>query len=589
MGLLMESIRTLTQLLLLLLFAECIHGGFVEPLQPKTDLLSFTDQDTRLPCRYQPENGEKVVQVTWNKVLQDGDNPIIMAHFTENIRDFGRYDRMKFESFNPTTDNSALLISATRQSDEGVYKCHISTFPNGNFERLIKLTVWTLPISSLDPVILKEGQSYGVVASCRAVGHPLPQLSWDTDLPGRSQNRTSEGGTVSIHYALHPLRSMNGKKLDCLVRHPGLKEPRRIANKLVVQYPPDPKITSPDLQWYVGLEKAELVCDGRGYPEPKSIKWTRREGALPDGVSVVGEKLVFRRAVRLNDSGTYECAVTNDAGSGKTEHTLVILEKTARDLARAGDNLLLIIICVAAGAVVLVLVIVVLIVRRRHQRKTKKLKRELQQKNDEVDTLSRQASFRRLNSSSSVSRIQPDDYTLLRVDSRTKYSQMSLERAPFKNSRSSLGTKWGPTGDVMRDEYGRPVVWSEESLEAAEMIGEKEERMKRVESYVKSSNMSLDSGLPSSLLPMKAQQDDGNGHKEPDLCHLQESDPPTGDNSISESSMTEGHDDDDERSSQKLSETLSKMFYTRNGVLRPIEKPNAILLHTPKYHKPQII
>lgn len=44
------------------------------------------------------------------------------------------------------------------------------------------------------------------------------------------------------------------------------------------------------------------------------------------------------------------------------------------------------------------------------------------------------------------------------------------------------------------DELGRPVVWREgrESLRGGEMdAAEKEERRRRVESYVKSSNMSL--------------------------------------------------------------------------------------------------
>lgn len=43
------------------------------------------------------------------------------------------------------------------------------------------------------------------------------------------------------------------------------------------------------------------------------------------------------------------------------------------------------------------------------------------------------------------------------------------------------------------DELGRPVVWHDgrESMRGAEMDGEKEERRRRVESYLKSSNMSL--------------------------------------------------------------------------------------------------
>lgn len=56
-----------------------------------------------------------------------------------------------------------------------------------------------------------------------------------------------------------------------------------------------------------------------------------------------------------------------------------------------------------------------------------------------------------------------------------------------------MGGNWGSGGGVERDEYGRPVVWheDEESLRAVEMDGEKEERRRRVESYVKNSNMSL--------------------------------------------------------------------------------------------------
>ncbi|XP_047224666.1 nectin-4-like isoform X2 [Girardinichthys multiradiatus] len=571
----MEAIRTRTELLLLLLIVACVQGAFVEPLQPNTDLLSFSDTPTRLPCHYQVAQDQSVVQVTWNKELPGGsEDPVIMAHFTEGNREFGRYSgRLKFESFTPITENSALLIPATQESDEGIYRCHITTFPNGNFERRIKLTVWTLPISSLEPVNLVEGQPYGVVASCRAVGHPIPRLSWDTDLPGHSQNRTNEGGAVSSHYSLHPLRSMNGKKLDCLVRHPGLQEPRRISNNLVVQYPPDPIISSPTTHWYVGLKEAELVCESRGYPKPQDVTWTWRGGVLPEGVSVAGEKLFFRRALQVNDSGTYECMVRNAVGSGKTEYALTISEKYPKnqESPALGDNLLLIIIGATAGAVVLLLIIVFLIVRRRHQSKTKKLKMELQETKDEMNSLSRQASFRRLNSSSSVSRMQ--------------------EPPNYRGSQSTIGGRWGPSEEVMRDEHGRPIVWSDdrESLRAAEINREEEECRKMVETYVRRSNMSLDSGLPLSLVPPKAQQDDSNRHKEPDLGHLQEDNSPPGDDSIGESSTMDGQVDDDEDSSQQLSKTLRKMFYARNGILRPIENPNAILLHNHKYHKPQMI
>lgn len=64
--------------------------------------------------------------------------------FSFCVSEFGHYaGRVRFESSSPM-ENSALLISSTEVSDEGRYTCHISTFPNGNFERCITLSVWSM-------------------------------------------------------------------------------------------------------------------------------------------------------------------------------------------------------------------------------------------------------------------------------------------------------------------------------------------------------------------------------------------------------------------------------------------------------------
>ncbi|XP_029309976.1 LOW QUALITY PROTEIN: nectin-4 [Cottoperca gobio] len=567
----------------LLLTVVCVQGDFLEPLQPLTSLRSFAESETRLPCHFQVGEEEKVVQVTWLKELPDGSkDQIITAHYIDGHTEFGQYSgRVRFESRSPTVD-STLLIPSTEESDQGSYICHISTFPNGVVERHITLTVWLLPISSLDSVLLVEGQSFRVAASCRAVGRPLPRLSWDTDLPGQSQDRAKEGGSVSSHYSLHPLRGMNGKKLDCLVWHPGLEQPRRISNRLVVQYPPDATISAGSGDWYVGLEKAEMICGAGGYPKPQNFTWTRGGGALPHGASVVGDKLVFGRALHMNDSGVYECVVKNDVGVGKAEYRVTVTETSKSQGETSMDNLLLIIIGASAGTLVLALVMVVLLVNRHHRHRNKKLEMELSEKTEEMQSFSRQASFRRLNSVSTDPRVQAEDYGLLRVDSRMKSSQMSLEQPIYKGSQSTLGGKWGPSGGVDVDELGRPVVWhsGRESTRGAEME-EKEERRRRVESYLKSSNMSLDSGLPSSLVPLKAPQDEGVEPREPDLDPHKEGDSPQGaeEHWAPTQSLAEGHEEDEDRSSQQLSEALTNHFYYSNGVLRPKPHSNAILLH----------
>ncbi len=90
------------------------------------------------------------------------------------------------------------------------------------------------PITSLQPVTLVEGQTFRPAALCRSVAKPMASLSWDTDLAGQSQKRSSDGEVASIQFSLHPLRNMNGQKLDCLVWHPSQKGPVRISNNLVV-------------------------------------------------------------------------------------------------------------------------------------------------------------------------------------------------------------------------------------------------------------------------------------------------------------------------------------------------------------------
>uniref|UniRef100_H3C5Y3 Nectin cell adhesion molecule 4b n=1 Tax=Tetraodon nigroviridis TaxID=99883 RepID=H3C5Y3_TETNG len=382
--------------------------------------------ETRLPCHYQADE-EKVVQVTWLKEHADGTKEqIITAHFTDGHTEFGSYaGRVRFESGSPT-ENSALLIPSTEVSDEGQYICHISTFPNGNFERRVTLTVWILPIASLEPEILVEGQSFRVAASCRAVGRPPPRLTWITDLPGQSQDRIKDDGAVSSLYSLHPLRGMNGKKLDCMVRHPGLAKPRIITNYLTVHYPPDAAISASQAKWFVGLKKAELMCSSGGYPKPDNFTWKWNGGALPDGTSVVGEKLIFGRPLRLNDSGLYECVVKNNLGVGEAEYMLNMSEKSKRLDDLPIDTQLLILIGASAGVLVVILVIVVLLVNRYHRHKNKRLVRQLSEKMEVINNLSRQTSLRRLNSVSTDPRVQPDDYALPRVDSRMKNSQLSL-------------------------------------------------------------------------------------------------------------------------------------------------------------------
>ncbi|XP_072296316.1 nectin-4 [Eucyclogobius newberryi] len=565
----MDLFRIKTLLLLLLFYATRSRGAFVDPVEPRTSQRSKTDSQTRLPCRYQVGPDENVVQVTWYKELPDRPrDQMITAHYSHGHSESLPYaGRVRFESSVPT-ENAALLIPSTEESDEGVYICHISTYPNGNFERIIALTVWSLPIWSVEPVVMREGQPFGLAASCRAVGRPAPTLAWDTPLAGKVQNRSGENGAVSTLFSVHPLRSMNGKRLDCLMWYPGLQQPERRTNTLEVQYPPEVKITPGSGHWFVGMEKAELVCHARGQPQVSSVTWKWNDRALPEGVVVTENKLLFRRALRLNDSGVYECAALNAVGAGRTEYEFTVAERSFRLADITSDSRLLILIGAGAGLLLLLMVLVIVFVNRHHKNKHKKLEMELSEKTEEINSLSRQTSLRRLNSVSSDPRSQPEDYALLRVDSRMKQSQMSLERPLYRGSQATLAGRWAPPGDVVVDALGRPVVWCEREMDP------ELERGRRAESCLKSSNMSLDSGLPSSLVPLKPPQEDVLvACRDGELPHLRQAPEPWSPPALGPA------DDDSDSGSYQLSEALHTHFYYSNGQLRPRPHSNAILLH----------
>ncbi|XP_041926384.1 nectin-4-like [Alosa sapidissima] len=211
----------------------CVLGESAEPLTSVVPLRTLSEAETRLPCRYDGEG--KVVQVSWSRVKGDAnEEQIIMYHFTEGVKEFTQFvNKMRFEAVEPTTDVTLLILS-TEEVDEAIYSCKITTFPSGTVESKIQLTVWTRPISILEPVILVEGQSYRSAASCRSVGRPQPRVTWDTDLPGQAQNRSVDARTVSGQFSLHPLRSLNGRRLDCLVWHPTYSAPFRISHALLV-------------------------------------------------------------------------------------------------------------------------------------------------------------------------------------------------------------------------------------------------------------------------------------------------------------------------------------------------------------------
>ncbi|XP_041841377.1 nectin-4 [Melanotaenia boesemani] len=477
-------------LCVLQIIVTAIKGEFVD-LPPKNSLQSLAEEETVLPCRYQPSNGNVVVQVTWFKKNRDATkDQIITAHRENGQTGFGLWaQRVRFKSSEPTVD-STLVIMSTGLSDEGMYICHISTFPSGNFDNEMSLIVWTIPISSLDPVVVVEGQAYRQVASCRSIGHPPPHLSWDTELNGQSINRSLDNGAVSTYFSLHPLRSMNGKKLDCLVWHPAFPGPRRLKNNLVVHFPPDAEVSGYNGDWFVGLENAVLTCASGGNPKPHSFTWSRLGGHLPkDAIADPNGSLVFGRPLNSSDEGIYQCEAVNEVGKAKAE-VEIRLTDTQREQTQV-NSMMMIMLGGAAGGLLLLMLTIIITLTCYHKRKNKRLKQELNDKREEISTLSRQASFRRVNSYSTDARGATEENIPLKVEGtlRTSLSSLGPEQPHCRDSRSTISG--GRGGGGAYDSLGRPVLYNNSRRGRDRFLDREEDHRLRVETYVRNSNMSL--------------------------------------------------------------------------------------------------
>lgn len=482
---------------LLLRFVLCLSvllisgaQGDFQDVPPEGAVRSLAEEETVLPCVYLPSAEETIVQVTWSKEKSDGTKEqMILAHHLNGQTAFGSWSqRVRFKSSDPMVDSS-LVITSTELVDDGLYTCEVSVFPSGNFEKEITLTVWTNPISSLDPVVLVEG-SYGVAATCRSTALPTPQLSWDTELTGQSTNRTFDNGVVTSQYALYPLRGMNHKKLDCLVWHSSFKAPKRLSNTLVVHYPPHAEIKGFKDDWLQGLENAALKCVSGGNPAPHHFTWLRDGAEVPEGASPQPDgTLLFERPLSMSDGGTYQCVAKNIIGVGKAELEVTIQESMKQ--AWPFENWLMIVVGAAAGGLLLLMLVVVISVTCHHKRSNKKLKRELTQKKEEISTLSRQASIRRMNSVSTDARGATEENIPLRVEGTLRTSLSSLgEQAYCRDSRSTISGRGG--GGVAVDYLGRPVLHNNSRrLRERLLLDRDEESRLRVENYVRNSNLSL--------------------------------------------------------------------------------------------------
>ncbi|XP_072283998.1 nectin-4 [Pyxicephalus adspersus] len=382
---------------LILLF--CCTGTSAGTVKIEKRVTAVLGIDVTLTCYYEALEREAVSQIEWSKKGLGGQSvqiAILSAEHGAHV--YKEYEgRVKQKSPLQPEDGTIILKNAV-QADEGTYQCKVTTFPSGNFEVDLLLNVLVPPLPTLNPgPPLVEGVGQTLAASCTAEGSPAPILTWQTEVIGTNSSRAflhSRSASVTSEFYVVPVRSMNGKALTCVVSHPGFREEKRITHVLSVKYLAETSIQGHD-GWFVGKDGAALQCLCDGNPPPV-YKWSRENGSLPQEVTFDGNRLIFPGPLTAGDAGLYTCKASNDVGSRQASVSVYISENEPRKVDLMSMSLVS--VGVVTAVLLVILVITVVLVNRHHKKKTKRLSEKI----EELSTLSRQASRRRLSTSAST-------------------------------------------------------------------------------------------------------------------------------------------------------------------------------------------
>ncbi|XP_071400669.1 nectin-3-like protein [Centroberyx affinis] len=311
-----KGLRLITLLLVIYGFT-CVSSNQVVVPEKVNAVLG---KNITLSCRIEVGSNLSLTQSSWERRLPSG--TITLAVFNPEFGISISQDYAKRISFvSPSARDATITLQGVGFADIGSYTCKVATFPLGNTQASTTVNVLVEPkvYVSAGPSALLDGANESLVATCIAErGRPAAEVSWETELFGRSELQTQDepNGTTTtqVHYIWQPQSHAQGQTLTCVVRHPALQTEFRIPYVLNVQFAPVVSIIGNDKNWYVGQENVKLDCGAKANPPAHHFTWIRMDSSMPEGVEIANNSFVFTRPLERNDSGVYRCEVMNDVG-----------------------------------------------------------------------------------------------------------------------------------------------------------------------------------------------------------------------------------------------------------------------------------
>jgi cell adhesion protein 3 len=126
-----------------------LPGTYTQVVQVNDSMYGFIGTDVVLHCSFaNPLPSVKITQVTWQKATNGSKQNVAIYNPAMGVSVLAPY-RERVEFLRPSFIDGTIRLSRLELEDEGVYICEFATFPTGNRESQLNLTVmgklaWTL-------------------------------------------------------------------------------------------------------------------------------------------------------------------------------------------------------------------------------------------------------------------------------------------------------------------------------------------------------------------------------------------------------------------------------------------------------------
>ncbi|XP_061596857.1 nectin cell adhesion molecule 1a [Cololabis saira] len=320
----------------------------------------------------------KISQVTWQKLVNGSKQNVAIANPSLGVSVAPPYrDRVAFKSGavrrrTPTLEDTTIMFSSLRLSDEASYICEYTTFPAGNRENTVNLTVFVRPTTQMSlsaPTLVARSTNIKTpVATCiSANGKPAGTIRWEAKVPGEvtsREYRNSDGTfTVQSDYILVPTRETHKETLTCVTTYN--EEVYTDSVTLDIQYEPEVAVEGFDGNWYLNRDNVQLSCQADANPAPSLYQWRMINGSIPSNTEISDNVLRFKGPVTYELQGTYVCDATNSIGTRSASVEVSVTEKPLPQIATS-DVVSVVALLLAAGVLIgITITVLVLKIRTR--------------------------------------------------------------------------------------------------------------------------------------------------------------------------------------------------------------------------------